>query len=164
MPLLFREHEYGHDDFVAGVKDARNRVIAFYKDNYDFQVVRPFIENVDDVSGPMMYQKGAWTLHMLREKLGVPVFNAGVRSYYAEYQDKNARTPDFMRHMEEASGQKLDGFFTQWLFQGGIPNIEASWRVEGDTVHVNLPSRWASLVLLSPMWSTSLGTLVRMQR
>lgn len=136
--LLFREHEYGHDDFLAGVKDARNRVVAFYKDTYDFQVVRPFIENVDDVSGPMMYQKGAWTLHMLREKLGVDVFNKGVRSYYAEYKDKNARTPDFMRHMEEASGQKLDGFFTQWLFQGGIPHLEVSWSPEGGTVNVNL--------------------------
>ncbi|MEO8338040.1 MAG: M1 family metallopeptidase, partial [bacterium] len=136
--LLFREHEYGHDDFIAGVKDARNKVVAFYKDSYDFQVVRPFIENVDDVSGPMMYQKGAWTLHMLREKLGAEVFNKGVRSYYAEYKDKNARTPDFMRHMEEASGQKLDGFFTQWLFQGGSPHLEASWSVEGDAVKINL--------------------------
>jgi aminopeptidase N len=136
--LLFRAQEYGHDDFVAGLKDSRNRVIAFYKDKYDFQIVRPYIENVDDVSGAMMYQKGAWTLHMLREKLGSEKYNAGVRSYYAEYKDKNARTPDFMRHMEEASGQKLEGFFAQWLFQGGIPHVDASWRAEGDTVKVDL--------------------------
>ena len=136
--LLFRAQEYGHDDFVAGLKDARNRVIAFYKDKYDFQIVRPYIENVDDVSGAMMYQKGAWTLHMLREKLGSEKYHAGVRSYYAEHKDKNARTPDFMRHMEEASGQKLEGFFAQWLFQGGIPHVDASWRAEGDTVKVDL--------------------------
>ena len=136
--LLFRDHEYGHDDFIAGLKDARSRVVAFYKDNYDFQIVRPMVEDLNDVSGPMMYQKGAWTLHMLRERLGVDAFTAGVRSYYAEYKDKNARTADFMRHLEEASGQKLDGFFTQWLFQGGIPHIEASWWAEGDTVKVNL--------------------------
>jgi aminopeptidase N len=136
--LLFRDHEYGHDDFVAGLKDARNRVIAFYKDNDDFRVVRPYIEDLNDVSGPMMYQKGAWTLHMLRERLGVDAFNRGVRSYYAEHKDKNARTADFLRHLEEASGQKLDGFFTQWLFQGGIPRLEATWRVEGDAVKLNL--------------------------
>lgn len=136
--LLFREHEYGHDDFVAGLKDARNRVVAFYQKDFDFQIVRPWIENVDDVSGAMMYQKGAWTLHMLREKLGENAFNAGVRSYYAEYKDKSARTADFMRHMEEASGQKLDDFFTQWLFQGGIPHLEASWQTKGDTVEISL--------------------------
>ena len=136
--LLFRNHEYGYDDFVAGLKDARNRVVTFYKDTYDFQIVRPYVENVNDVSGPMMYQKGAWTLHMLREKIGVDAFNKGVRSYYAEYKDKNARTPDFVRHMEEASGQKLGGFFKQWLFQGGIPRIEGTWRLEGDTVKLDL--------------------------
>jgi aminopeptidase N len=136
--LLFRGHAYGHDDFVAGLQDARKRVAAFYKDDYDFQVVRPYVSDLNDVSGPMMYQKGAWTLHMLREKLGVDAFTAGVRSYYAEYRDKNARTADFMRHLEEASGQNLEGFFTQWLFQGGMPHVEASWRAEGDTVKVDL--------------------------
>ena len=136
--LLYRNHAYGHDDFVAGLKDARNRVVTFYKNTYDFQIVRPYIENVDDVSGAMMYQKGAWTLHMLREKIGASRFDAGVRSYYAEYKDKNARTPDFMRHMEEASGQKLEGFFAQWLFQGGIPSVTASWSLQGDTVKVDL--------------------------
>lgn len=136
--LLFREHAYGHDDFVAGLKDARERVLTFYKDKYDFQIVRPYVENLNDVSGPMMYQKGAWTLHMLRAKMGVDAFNAGVRSYYREYQDKNARTPDFLRHMEEASGQKLGAFFTQWLFQGGVPQIEAAWSVGPDGVKVEL--------------------------
>jgi aminopeptidase N len=136
--LLYRNHAYGHDDFIAGLKDARTRVAAFYKDTYDFQIVRPYIPNVDDVSGPMMYQKGAWTLHMLREKIGADRFDAGIRAYYAEFKDRNARTPDLLRHLEEASGQKLDAFFAQWLFQGGIPNLDASWRVEGDTVKVGL--------------------------
>lgn len=136
--LLFRNHEYGHDDFIDGLKDARNRVVAFYKDTYDFQIVRPYVENVDDVSSPMVYQKGAWVLHMLREKLGRSTFDAGVRSYYAEYKDKNARTADFMRHLEEASGQRLEGFFAQWLFQGGIPRIEGSWAADGDTVKISL--------------------------
>jgi len=136
--LLYRDHDYGHDDFIAGLVDARDRVVAFYKDNYDFQIVRPYVEDLNDVSGPMMYQKGAWTLHMLREKLGIDAFNAGIRTYYAEYKDKNARTPDFIRHMEEASGQRLQGFFSQWLFQGGIPRLEASWRVEDGSVKIDL--------------------------
>lgn len=125
--LLYREHAWGYDDFVEGLKDARNRVVNFYKDDYDFQIVRPYLEDLNNISGAMMYQKGAWTLHMLREKVGVDAFNAGVRTYYAEYKDLNARTADFMRHIEEASGMELEGFFYQWLFQGGIPHIEANW-------------------------------------
>jgi aminopeptidase N len=125
--LLFREYAWGHDDFVEGLIDSRNRVRNFYEDDYDFQLVRPYIEDLNNVSGAMMYQKGAWTLHMLRDMLGKDVYNRGVRAYYAEYFNSNAQTADFQRHMEEASGTDLDWYFDQWLFQGGIPHLEINW-------------------------------------
>ncbi len=127
--LLFRQYAYGQDDFIAGLKDSRDRVIAFYgnDDNYDFQLVRPYIENLNDVSGAMMYQKGAWTLHMLRERLGIDTYTKGVRAYYAEHFNGNAQTADFKQSMEEASGLDLDQHFDQWLFQGGIPHLALTW-------------------------------------
>jgi aminopeptidase N len=136
--LLFREHLYGHDDFVEGLRDSRNRIISFYDEDYDFQIVRNYIEDLNDVSGSMMYQKGAWTLHMLREKIGVAAYTKAVRSYYAEYMNKNAQTADLRRHMEEASGQELEQYFDQWLFQGGIPNLEVSWSARGGDVEINI--------------------------
>ena len=37
--------------------------------------------------------------------------------------------------MEEASGQDLEQFFRQWLFQGGIPELRGSWSFgNGDLV------------------------------
>jgi len=136
--LLFREHAWGRDDFMDGLQDARNRVVNYYKDDYDFQVVRDYLEDLNNISGPMMYQKGAWTLHMLREKVGIEKYNEGIRTYYAEYQDVNARTADLIRHMEEASGMDLQGFFSQWLRQGGIPHLEASWKANSGTVTFDL--------------------------
>ena len=65
------------------------------------------------------YQKGAWVLHMLRERLGDEAFWRGIRLYYARYLNVTASTDDFMRAMEEASGDDLQGFFDQWLRQGG---------------------------------------------
>lgn len=126
--LLFRDHLYGHDDFIQGLADARNTVRRFYADNYDFQIVRDYIEDLNNVSGLMMYQKGAWTLHMLRDKIGIDAYNAGVRAYYAEFINKNAQTADFRWHMEQASGQDLKPFFDQWLFQGGIPELRGTWQ------------------------------------
>ena len=79
----------------------------------------------------MMYQKGAWTLHMLREKIGADAYDAGIRSYYAEFKNRNAQTVDMRRHMEEASGRDLEQFFHQWLFQGGIPELRGSWGMDG---------------------------------
>jgi len=133
--LLFREHLYGHDDFKAGLHDSRRRVLSFYEDDYDFQLVRPYIEDLNDVSGAMMYQKGAWVLHMLRETMGIDAYNKGIRTYYAEYINRNAETADLRRHLEEASGLDLEQFFDQWVFQGGVPSIVISSRVDGETLH-----------------------------
>ncbi len=125
--LLFRQHLYGQEDFLRGLKGSRKTVTDFYADNYDFQIVRDYIEDLNAVSGPMMYHKGAWVLHMLRERIGRVAYDAGVRTYYAEFMNRNAMTADFRRHLEEASGEDLRGFFDQWLFQGGIPHLKATW-------------------------------------
>ena len=136
--LLFREHHYGHDNFMEGLLQSRQSVRNFYADNWDFQLVRPYIEDLNNVSGAMMYQKGAWILHMLRRNLGEEAFNAGIASYYAEFMNKNAQTADLRRHLEEASGQDLEQFFDQWLFQGGIPTVAATWNQDGAEVNVSL--------------------------
>ena len=41
--------------------------------------------------------------------------------------NRNAQTADLRRHLEEASGQALEQFFDQWLFQGGLPELRGSW-------------------------------------
>ncbi|MEM8486174.1 MAG: M1 family metallopeptidase [Bacteroidota bacterium] len=125
--LVFREYAYGKDDFIAGLRDARERVIAYYEKDYDFQIIRDELPDLDKVSGSMIYQKGAWTLHMLREMMGRDTYNAGVRAYYAEFINSTAHTADFRRHMEEVSGLDLRQFLGQWLYQGGIPSLNGSW-------------------------------------
>ena len=136
--LLFRNHHFGRDDFVEGLVQARTAVREFYDEHYDFQIVRDYIEDLNAVSGPMMYQKGAWVLHMLREKIGVTAYDAAIRTYYAEFVNRNARTADLRHHMERASGEDLEPFFQQWLFQGGIPDLEGSWTWSDGALHVRL--------------------------
>lgn len=136
--LRFREHAYGHDDFVAGLKEHRQRAVNFYRDNPDFQLVRPFIADLNDVSGAMMYMKGAWTLHMLREMLGHDVFDEGIRAYYAEFMNRNAQTADLRRHLEAASGVELGWYFDQWYFQGGIPVLDGAWKPVDGGVEITL--------------------------
>ena len=136
--LLFRRHLYGHDDFIEGLEMSRRTVTDYYADDFDFQIVRDTIPDVDDVSGSMIYQKGAWVLHMLRERLGHAVYDDAIRAYYAEHVNGNAETADLRRHLEEASGEDLEDFFQQWLFQGGIPRLDVRWGTEGDEVVVEM--------------------------
>jgi aminopeptidase N len=78
----------------------------------------------------LVYQKGGWTLHMLRKQLGAEKFREGIRAYYNEYRDRNASTDDLRGVMERVSDQKLDWFFTQWLKRPGSPVVEGTWTYE----------------------------------
>ena len=125
--LLFREHYYGRDDFVEGLNSAKNRIYAFYDERPDYRIIHDNLDDMSRVTTGMTYQKGAWVLHMLRERIGLDAFWSGIQTYYAEFFNSNATTADFRRHMEEAAGENLAWFFDQWLYQGGVVELEGFW-------------------------------------
>ena len=139
--LLFREHAYGRDDFVAGLREAAERVWRWYDENPDYRIVHDGLDDMRRVTSIATYQKGAWVLHMLRERLGDEAFWAGIRLYYARYLNGTATTDDFMRAMEEVSGDDLQGFFDQWLRQGGNPRVAGSWRYDAGAGAVEVELR-----------------------
>lgn len=52
----------------------------------------------------LVYQKGGWTLHMLRRMIGTENFWRGIREYYRRYRNENASTDEFREVMEAVSG------------------------------------------------------------
>jgi aminopeptidase N len=126
--LLFIEHAYGRDEFGAGLTASRKTVVDFTAKNPAYRVVHENLTDMAQVTSAMTYQKGAWMLHMLRQRLGDDRFWAGIRDYYARHRDGNASTADFRDAMERASGESLSAFFDQWLYRGGIPMIDGNWR------------------------------------
>ncbi len=136
--LLFIEHAYGRDAFVRGLKSSKERIKNFNKDNPDYKIVHDNLTDMTKVTTGQTYQKGAWTLHMLRGLVGDDAWWKGIQTYYAEYQDRNASTADFMRHMEEASGRELDGFFNQWLRRGGMMELEGDWTYDSRAKEVTV--------------------------
>lgn len=63
----------------------------------------------------LVYDKGAWVLHMLRSDIGDKEFFNGLRNYYNKYKYKNASTFDFITVMESASGKNLSQFLNNGL-------------------------------------------------
>lgn len=126
--LMFREHAYGRDDFVKGLKDAKRRVFNFYEKNKNASVVHDNLKDMKDVlSYDLQYQKGAWVLHMLRNYVGEDNFRDGIRNYYKKYFNSNTNTEEFKIEMEKVSGIDLDKFFDQWLYKGGIIKLDVEW-------------------------------------
>jgi aminopeptidase N len=82
------------------------------------------------IPNQVVYQKGAWVLHLLRGEIGTEKFWAGIREYYRRYRDGSASTADFRRVMEEISGRDLGWFFEQWVYRAGSPAVDGTWRYD----------------------------------
>jgi len=128
--LLFREHAYGRDDFVDGLKGAAERVFTQYEQDPGYRIVHDNLEDMSRVTSGATYQKGAWVLHMLRKRMGDEAFWAGIQAYYTTHMNGSATTDDFRAAMERASDSDLEAFFQQWLYQGGNPRLEGWWRYD----------------------------------
>ena len=131
--LLTSEHVQGRDAFVAGLKSSRDRIFQLEKANPSFTVVHNNLADMKNVLNQIIYQKGGWTLHMLRAQMGPENFREGIRNYYRQYRDSNASTADFRLVMEEACGQDLGWFFQQWLHRTPSPSIEGKWKYNTGT-------------------------------
>jgi aminopeptidase N len=130
--LLYTEHAAGRDAFADGLRRSRDTVLRVEQSLPNTPVVHVNF-NEATPTGPnnqLVYQKGSWTLHMLRQQIGTEAFWRGIREYYAAHVNGVATTDDLRHAMEHASGQDLAWFFRQWLTRAGVPELEGSWRYD----------------------------------
>jgi len=128
--LLFTEHDEGRDAFVDGLKRSRAQVLQLEQKMPDTPVIHRNLDDMSKVLNNLVYQKGGWVLHMLRQEVGTEHFWTAIREYYRRYRNTNASTSDLCAVFEQVSGKPLDWFFTQWLNVPGVPKIEGSWRYD----------------------------------
>lgn len=136
--LLFIEHQYGRDAFVQGLKSSKTSVDKFYLKRPDYRIVHDNLQDMKDVTTSQIYQKGSWTLHMLRGVVGTENFWKGIRIYYKKYRDSNATVNDFREVMEEVSGKDLSRFFDQWLFKPGTLKYKGNWRFDANKKQIKI--------------------------
>lgn len=127
MEAAYREKMYGREQYIEKI---RNNVEEHFAENkpkrlrhglYN-QLARPD----DSIFDTTTYQKGGVVIHTLREQIGDKAFWKAINIYLNRHKFENVETPDLQRAMEEASGQKLDWFFAQWVYGGGNPRVEVA--------------------------------------
>lgn len=72
------------------------------------------------------YQKGAWTLHALRESIGREKFNLAVKNYLNRYAYQSVVTDNFFDEVNKVSDFDTDSFRKLWLEQAKFPEAEAN--------------------------------------
>ncbi len=102
----------------------------------DFEFYNPgtlYIEDISDpfsgVFRPIIYNKGAYVLHMLRGILGDELFFETIYEYATceEYKQGWANTEDFQSVCEEVSEEDLDYFFEQWIYDERYPKYRYNY-------------------------------------
>ena len=77
----------------------------------------------NDLFNTGVYERGALVLHALRLTIGDEAFFRTLRTYAERFRYGNASTPDFVGVAEQASGQNLDAFFDDWLYNAPLPPL-----------------------------------------
>ena len=129
--LRRRDTEYNHfleqykNDIAADV-DAGPIALGF-------RLSTPRIPRGYDV---LVYEKGAWILHMLKtmmtdlNTLRADRFTEMMREFYTSYHGRAASTADFQRVVERYTNQPMDWFFEDWVRGMTIPSYNISWSTQ----------------------------------
>jgi len=78
----------------------------------------------------VVYDKGAWVLHMLRGLVGDEAFFDGARAFLQRFRYAKAGTEDLRAALEESSGRDLRPYFESWIYGTGLPTLLWSARTE----------------------------------
>ena len=139
--LMFLEHRMG--------KDARNRILAEFKahllskndagattESAGAIVLGPRLSSSGSPNARriIVYEKGAWILHMLRSMVGDEQFLRLLRDIATSYKLKRISTEDFRHEAARfvppgSSDLELEDFFDQWVYSTGIPTLKLTYRV-----------------------------------
>jgi aminopeptidase N len=85
------------------------------------------------------YQKGAWTLHVLREGIGGKAFKKAVKNYLHKYAYQNVTTQNFFDEIKKVSDYDLENFSKVWLETSGFNSeIANALLVKNNAIKIQL--------------------------
>ena len=102
-----------------------------------------YLQNISDpfqIFLPIIYNKGAWVLHMLRGVLGDDDFFNAINQYSSDPRFKydHASTEEFRDVCETVSGIDLDFFFDEWIYDEYYPAYTYGYEQDSLTNNLNL--------------------------
>ena len=116
MADAYKEHRFGRDEYLKDIAAARKLYEQVRDAGKDRSLVFPDWLHPTAEDRTLVYDKGAYVLHLLREEMGERAFWAGIRLYTRRYFGKSVTTSQFQAAMEQAGGKTLRPFFEKWVY------------------------------------------------
>ncbi len=124
---VWREEDLGQEEYDFHLLELRDAYLAEDGGHYRRAIVCNRYRDPVELFDRHLYQKGALVLHMLRRVLGDDLFWKSIRHYIATHREQNVETDDLRRAVESVTGRNLEGFFDQWVFRAGHPELKATY-------------------------------------
>ncbi len=128
--LLAERDIFGEDYYYWKLYESAQQLLQQDKSGQGTSLLNP------KSSSLTFYQRGAWALHVLLEKVGDKVFKEAVKNYLQKHQFKNVETNDFISEVEKASGEDLTNFVSLWLTDKAFPFNEAMESLKQNSVFI----------------------------
>lgn len=84
----------------------------------------------------LLYNKGAFTLNMLKNWMGNDNFQRCLTEFYRNYQFRRAGVDEFKKIAQKHSDEDLEPFFRQWLYYWELPELDWKIREENSKVKI----------------------------
>ncbi len=124
---LWQEHKGGRDDYLA--------YLDYWRDETSWTAQGPVYDPVPVFPGRVIYDKGSWILHMLRQRMGDLSFFALVQEWAngGGRPGSTVSTEEFIALAESYAGHDLGNFFWPYLETTYLPKIFFEYEItDGD--------------------------------
>lgn len=116
MAAAYIERRFGRDAYMREIDTYRSNYEKVRAAGKDKSLVFPDWLHPTREDRTLVYDKGAYVMHLLREEMGEPAFWNGLKIYTRRFFGKSVVTSNFKAAMEEANGKSLDKFFDKWVY------------------------------------------------
>jgi len=116
MTAAYVEHRFGRAAYLGEIERYRTSYEKVRDAGKDKSLVFPDWNRPSREDRTLVYDKGAYVMHLLREEMGERKFWNGLRTFTRRHFGKSVVTADFEAAMEEANRKNLDQFFAKWVY------------------------------------------------
>ena len=116
IAAAYLEHRFGRAIYMREIESYRANYEKVRAAGKDKSLVFPDWLRPTREDRILVYDKGAYVMHLLREEVGERAFWSGLRLFTRRHFGKSVVTTDFVAAMEEAHGKSLKEFFAKWVY------------------------------------------------
>ncbi|MCG2431283.1 M1 family metallopeptidase [Aequorivita xiaoshiensis] len=117
--LLAEKAVFGDDYYYWQLYQTAEQLKAMSDEGKGESLLNP------EASSLTFYQKGAWALHILRERIGDEPFKLAVKNFLKKHKFRNVATEDFLNEVKMVSDVDISAFEADWLQQTAFQSEDA---------------------------------------